>query len=247
MSMTTDRASAANQPGNQAGTGWGAPRPSGRKGERLPARPRERKPALAALAVLLILGGALASMSLVLRSSDTVAAIGVAAQVPRGARIPLEALREVQVARDGVAYVPWSQRQSVTSFYAATTLVPGSLLAAQQVSRSGAVAPGQEVVGLALKPGQYPAGDPDGRPLQIGDTVKVYEVVTSGSSANQGGAGGRLLVAAARVYDLQNVSGQSIGESTRQVSILVSANASGQVAQAASNGNVALVLVPRAG
>lgn len=247
MSTTTDRASAASQPGNQAATGWGPPRPSGGKGERLPARPRERKPALAALAVLLILGGALASMSLVLRSSDTVAAIGVAAPVPRGARIPLEALREVQVARDGVAYVPWSQRQSVTNFYAATTLVPGSLLAAQQVSRSGAVGPGQEVVGLALKPGQYPAGDPDGRPLQVGDTVKVYEVVTSGASANQGGAGGRLLVASARVYDMQNVSGQSIGESTRQVSILVSANASGQVAQAASNGNVALVLVPRAG
>jgi hypothetical protein len=247
MSMTTDRASAPNQPGNQSAAGWGAPRPSGRKGERLPARPRERKPALAALAVLLILGGALASMSLVLRSSDTVAAIGIATQVPRGSRIPLEAMRVVQVARDGVAYVPWSQRQSVANFYAATTLVPGSLLAAQQVSRAGAVGTGQAVVGLALKPGQYPAGDPDGRPLQVGDTVKVYEVVTSGSSANQGGAGGRLLVAAARVYDLQSVSGESIGESTRQASIVVSDSVAGQVTQAASNGNVALVLVPRAG
>jgi hypothetical protein len=247
MSMTTDRASAPNQPGNQSASGWGAPRASGRKGERLPARPRERKPALAALAVLLILGGALASMSLVLRASDTVAAIGIATQVPRGQRIPFEALREVQVARNGVAYVPWSQRQSVTNFYAATVLVPGSLLSAQQVSRTGAVGTGQNVVGLALKPGQYPAGDPNGRPLQVGDTVKVYEVVTSGSSANQGGASGRLLVAAARVYDLQNISGESIGESTRQVSIVVNDNAAGQVAQAASNGNVALVLVPRAG
>jgi hypothetical protein len=247
MSMTTDRASGSNQPGNQSATSWGAQRASGRKGERLPARPRERKPALAALAVLLILGGALASMSLVLRSSDTVAAVGVAAEIPRGSRIPLEALREVQVARDGVAYVPWSQRQSVAKFYAATTLVPGSLLAAQQVSRTGLVGTGQDVVGLALKPGQYPAGDPDGRPLQVGDTVKVFEVVTSGSSASQGATPGRLLVASARVYDLQNVSGQSIGESTRQVSIVVNDSAAGQVAQAASNGNVALVLVPRAG
>lgn len=247
MSMTTDRAPAPNQPASPSAAGWGAPRPSGRKGERLPARPRERKPALAALAVLLILGGALASMSLVVRSSDTVAAIGIATQVPRGQRIPLEALRQVQVARDGVAYVPWSQREAVANYYAATALVPGSLLSAQQVSRTGAVGTGQVVVGLALKPGQYPAGDPNGRPLAVGDTVKVYEVTTSGSSANQGGTPGRLLVAAARVYDLQGVSGQSIGESTRQVSIVVNDSAAGAVAQAASNGNVALVLVPRAG
>jgi hypothetical protein len=166
MSMTTDRAPAGNQPAPAGAPGRG-PRQSGRQRERLPARPRERKPALAALAVLLILGGALASMSLVLRSGDTVAAIGVAEQVPRGQRIPLQALREVQVARSGVAYVPWSQRGAVANFYAATALLPGSLLSANQVSRTGAVRTGQVVVGLALKPGQYPAGDPRGKPLQV--------------------------------------------------------------------------------
>jgi len=250
MSMTTDRAPAGGQAAAPSGGArWGAPRPSGRKGgERLPARPRERKPALAALAVLLILGGALASMSLVLRSGDTVAAIGIAEQVPRGQRIPPDALREVQVASSGVAYVPWSQRTAVSNFYAATALVPGSLLAANQVSRTGAVRTGQVVVGLALKPGQYPAGDPRGKPLQVGDTVKAYEVITSGSASNSAGAPpGRLLTEAARVYDIQGAGGQSIGESTRQVSIVVDESVAGAVTQAASNGNVALVLVPRAG
>jgi hypothetical protein len=248
MSMTTDRAPSGSQPASPAAQSWGAPQASGRKGERLPARPRERKPALAALAVLLILGGALASMSLVLRSGDTVAAIGVAQPVPRGQQIPLEALQEVQVARSGVAYVPWSQRTAVAKYYAATPLVPGSLLAASQVSRTGAVRTGQVVVGLALKPGQYPAGDPKGKPLQVGDIVKVYEVITSGSASNSAGAApGRLLASAARVWDIQGVNGQSIGESTRQVSIVVDDAAAGAVAQAASNGDVALVLVPRAG
>jgi hypothetical protein len=248
MSMTTDRAPAGNQPGPTGAPGWGAQRSSGRQGERLPARPRERKPALAALAVLLILGGALASMTLMLRSGDTVAAIGIAEQVPRGQRIPLEALREVQVARTGVAYVPWSQRTAVANFYAATALVPGSLLAANQVSRTGAIRTGQVVVGLALKPGQYPAGDPRGKPLQVGDTVKVYEVVTGGAAANSAGAApGRLLATSARVYDIQGAGGQSIGESTRQISIVVDDSVAGAVTQAASNGNVALVLVPRAG
>lgn len=247
MSMTTDRAPSGSQPAGPAAASWGAPQPN-RKGERLPARPRERKPALAALAVLLILGGALASMSLVLRSGDTVAAIGVAQPVPRGQRIPLQALREVQVARSGVAFVPWSQRGEVANFYAATALTPGSLLAASQVSRTGAVRNGQVVVGLALKPGQYPAGDPEGRPLQVGDTVRVYQVVTSGAASNaNSGPPGRLLSPSARVYDIQGVSGQSIGESTRQVSIVVDESVAGAVTQAASNGNVALVLVPRAG
>jgi hypothetical protein len=245
MSMTTDRAPAGSQPTTPGGAGWASPRPSGRKGDRLPSRPRERKPALAALAVLLILGGALASMSLVLRSGDTVPAIGIATSVPRGQQIPLEAMREVQVARSGVAFVPWSQRFQVAKFYAATQLTPGSLLAQSQVSRSGLVHSGQVVVGLALKPGQYPAGDPKGHPLQVGDTVKVYEVITSGSQSNAGAPPGKLLSASARIYDLQGVSGQSIGESTRQVSIVVDSESAGAVIQAASNGNVGLVLVPR--
>jgi hypothetical protein len=245
MSMTTDRAPAGNQPTPPGGSGWSSPRSSGRKGDRLPSRPRERKPALAALAVLLILGGALASMSLVLRSGETVPAIGIATSVPRGQQIPLEAMREVQVARSGVAFVPWSQRFQVAKFYAATQLTPGSLLAQSQVSRSGLVHSGQVVVGLALKPGQYPAGDPKGHPLQIGDTVRVYEVITSGSQSNAGAPPGKLLSPSARIYDLQGASGQSIGESTRQVSIVVDSESAGAVIQAASNGNVGLVLVPR--
>jgi hypothetical protein len=245
MSMTTDRAPAGNQPTTPGGTGWASPRPSGRKGDRLPSRPRERKPALAALAVLLILGGALASMSLVLRSGQTVSAIGIATSVPRGQQIPLEALREVQVARSGVAFVPWSQRFQVAKFYAATQLTPGSLLAQSQVSRNGLVHAGQVVVGLSLKPGQYPAGDPKGHPLQIGDTVRVYEVITSGSQSTAGAQPGKLLSPSARVYDLQGTRDQSIGESTRQVSIVVDSESAGAVIQAASNGNVGLVLVPR--
>src|SRR5688500_13092246 len=61
-------------------------------GQRLPAAPRERKPALAALAVLLILGGALTSAYLVMASGQRVAAIRIAQPVAAGQRIPLGAL-----------------------------------------------------------------------------------------------------------------------------------------------------------
>jgi hypothetical protein len=240
MSVTTERDPPGNQPTTPPASGRGAPRPSG---ERLPVRPRERRPALAALAVLLIVGGALASVTLVLRSSQTVPAIGVARHVARGQRIPPAALRQVQVARTGVEYVPWAQRDQVVRYYAATALVPGSLLAHRQVSTSRMVGAGEVVVGLALKPGQLPAGQ-----LRPGDTVKAYGVVTGGAAASGGSGPGRgVLASAARVYEIDDGDAGSVGESTVQVSIVVDDAEAGPLTQAASNGNVALVLVPRAG
>jgi len=246
MSVTTDRGMSGGQTASpNPASGWGAPRQGGGRqgGDRLPARPRERKPALAALAVLLILGGALASLSLVLRSGETVAAIGIARPVARGERIPLGAMRQVQVARNGVDYVPWEQRGQVARYFAAVPLVPKSLLAHAQVSVSQGAARGQVVVGLALKPGQLPAGQ-----LHPGDTVRVYSVIASAAAQNSGTTSqSKLLVQAARIYSVRAGSEATVGESTVQMSITVADEEAGPVTQAAANGNVALVLVPRAG
>ncbi len=245
MSVTTDRGTSGSQtPSPNPASGWGAPRSSGRRqgGDRLPARPRERKPALAALAVLLILGGALASLSLVLRSGQTVAAIGIARPVARGERIPPSALRQVQVARSGVDYVPWEQRDQVVRYFAAVPLVPRSLLAHAQVSVSQGAESGQVVVGLALKPGQLPAGQ-----LHAGDTVRVYSVVASASAQNSGSTSqSKLLVESARIYSVRNADESTVGDSTLQMSIAVDEDEAGPVTQAAANGNVALVLIPQA-
>ena len=53
-------------------------------GERLPTPPRERKPALAALAVLLILVGALGATMLVLRAGDRIEVVKVTKAIPAG-------------------------------------------------------------------------------------------------------------------------------------------------------------------
>jgi hypothetical protein len=244
MSLTTDRGPSGGQAATpNPSSGWGAQRSPGKRqgGDRLPARPRERKPALAALAVLLILGGALASLSLVLRSGQTVAAIGIARPVARGERIPLGALRQVQVARTGVDYVPWEQRNQVVRYFAAVPLVPRSLLAHAQVSMSQGVRRDQVVVGLALKPGQLPAGQ-----LHAGDIVRVYSVVASAAAQNSGSTSqSKLLVEAARIYSVRGADEAAVGESTVQMSIAVGVDEAGPVTQAAANGNVALVLVPQ--
>ena len=70
----------------QERTGAGAGRsaaPAGPSvGERLPTPPRERKPALAALAVLLILVGALGATMLVLQAGDRIEVVKITEEIP---------------------------------------------------------------------------------------------------------------------------------------------------------------------
>ncbi|MGH8883124.1 MAG: hypothetical protein ACRD0P_38240, partial [Stackebrandtia sp.] len=123
---------------NSRGPAGGAKRPelpSTSPAGRMPVTRRERRPALAALAVLLIIGGALVSGLLVIRSGDRMSVIAVAKPVAAGQRIPIDALREVQVSADsGVSTVPWAQRGGVARFYAKVGLVPGALLTRQMVA-----------------------------------------------------------------------------------------------------------------
>ncbi|HEX9358164.1 MAG TPA: hypothetical protein VF933_30650, partial [Streptosporangiaceae bacterium] len=112
---------------NDQPTIW--PEPTAPAGRRLPGAPRERKPALAALAVLLILGGALGAGLLVIQGSKRVAAIEISQQIGAGQRIPLSAMQQVQIAAgSGLAYVPWAEASQVTRFYAVSAIPQGTLL-----------------------------------------------------------------------------------------------------------------------
>jgi len=78
---------------------------------RLPTAPRERKPALAALAVLLILAGALATMILVTKSGQRVSVVRVGnTTIAAGSKLDASQFVETSVAKDNsINYVPWSQ------------------------------------------------------------------------------------------------------------------------------------------
>src|SRR5262245_63150160 len=90
-------------------------RPTAPGSRRPPQVARERKPALAALALLLIVGGALGAAYLVLQNGHRVAAIEVTRPLGAGQQIPAGALREVDIAvSGGLAYVPWSEAGQVT-------------------------------------------------------------------------------------------------------------------------------------
>jgi flagella basal body P-ring formation protein FlgA len=207
---------------------------SGPASRKLPVPPRERKPALAALALLLVLGGALATTLLVLRSGDRVSAIQITQQIGPGQPILPEAMQEVQIADTGVSYVAWTHRQEVSATFARVTLLPGTLLTAQMVSRaSEQLGPGKVTLGLALKAGQMPLS------IQRGDHVQVLYVPGSG----RGTAQGKVLAPSALVESV----GTSEGSSSGLVSIIVDATVSPTIAMYSSSGEIALGKLSGAG
>jgi hypothetical protein len=229
-------------------------------GERLPIAPRERKPALAALAVLLILVGALGATVLVLRAGNKIQAIKITAMVAQGQSLTASSFTEVDVASGtGVNYVPWSQRGELGSFRAATNLVPGTVLVGEMLTQQSGLASGKVLVGLSLKDGQYPSG------LKPGDTVAAYLVSTNGitdptsgsgkASSSGGGStgggstgGGNLLTASATVQSATPTTDSSgVSSGNLPVTLVVNQGDAPALTQAASAGQVALVLVPSGG
>jgi hypothetical protein len=106
-----------------------------------PVRPptvaRERKPALAALALLLIAVGVLASVYLQMQAGNRIGVIQLTQQVPQGQQIPAADITEIMVAQDSsISYVTWAQRDLLTKYTAQTTLVRGTILVGQMLTTS---------------------------------------------------------------------------------------------------------------
>ena len=234
--MSTDRGTMQRGPvpGIDQQGAWSEPTaPAGR---RLPGAPRERKPALAALAVLLILGGALGAGFLVLQSGQRVAAIEISQQVGAGQKIPLSAMQEIQVASGtGLSFVPWSQASQVAQFYAAGTIPAGTLLTEAMVGRAGNLTAGKAVVGLSLKDGQLPAG------LQVGDHVDIYQV--SDAPETCPGRSGSRLAANAIVLAVTRPASSS-SSAVADVRVAVNPADDGAGACNASNGIVGIAVLP---
>jgi hypothetical protein len=238
--MSNDRSTlqrGLNGTGDQPG-GWQAPTtPAGR---RLPSAPRERKPVLAALAIVLVVGCALAAGYLVVQSGKRVAAVEISREVPAGQRIPLSAMTEIQVAAGtGLSYVQWSQASQVSQFYAASTIPAGTLLTRNMVAATATSTAGKAVMGLALKDGQLPRG------LLVGQHIDIYDV----SDANEAcpGAPGSTLAANAVVLAINIPPISSGSGSSDDVEVALNPADAGAVACNASNGIVGVAALPNGG
>lgn len=130
-------------------------------------QPRRRRPGLAALGLLLVVLGMLGAYVLIQAIGAGHSYLAVARPVTLGSKVSDADLQVVQVnAVPGLRPIPADQRDQVVGRYARVDLVPGTLLTGDQLTDTFAPEPGQQLVGLELKPAQLP-----GRALRPGDAV----------------------------------------------------------------------------
>lgn len=216
----------------------------------MPSAPRERKPALAALAVLLVALGAVAAGYLVINAGHRVGAVEITREVGQGQRIPASAIKEVEIAANtGINYVAWQYANRVAGVYAAVHIPAGTLLTPAMTTATNNLAAGKVQVGLSLKPGQAPAE------LLIGQTVEAFGVGTgSNCGGGTGGTGGAGAGNAAgpgvpiTTGTIASVTGSTASNgSTAAVTLAVPSADAGVLACYASAGDVAIALTPGSG
>ncbi|MYS94985.1 MULTISPECIES: hypothetical protein [Streptomyces] len=217
-------------------------------GDRLPTPPRERKPALAALAVLLILVGALGATMLVLQAGDRIEVVKVTQEVQAGESLKDSDVTSVMVAKDeSIHYVEWSQLKTIQTYKAKSTIYPGTLAVGEMFAKKASLPAGKASVGLALKEGQYPSD------IKAGDVVSAYRVGTSGAGSNNSGdstgsggtsSSGGALVENARVNAVEDESDATVSTGNLSLTLLVDQADAAALASAAAANEVAIVHVP---
>jgi hypothetical protein len=235
MPVASDRGTMTRGAGVDQQAPWGeATAPAAR---RMPTTPRERKPVLAVLAVLLIVGGALAAGTLVIKSGQRIGAIEVVQQVSQGAPIPTDALQEVQISADsGVNYVSWQFAGELSQYFAAMPIPKGTLLNNGMLTKTNALPADEAEVGLALKDGQIPGS------LQAGDTIDVYS--TASASGGCPGKPGSTLASDASVI---SVSTSASAANMTDVVIAMGTESVGPVVCNTANGSAGIAIMPRGG
>ncbi|MDQ0599786.1 hypothetical protein QF037_004131 [Streptomyces canus] len=214
-------------------------------GDRLPTPPRERKPALAALAVLLILVGALGATMLVLQAGDRIEVVKVTKEIPAGGSVTDSNVTSVMVAEDSsIHYVKWSLLDDLKKLKAVSTIPAGAVAVGEMFGDKVGATQGKTLVGVSLKAGQFPAD------IKVGDTVAAYRVTEGGSgsggnSSASATGGNSLIVDNAVVSTVPAASGDElVGSTNSSYTLAVDNDDAGALAQAAANNEVVLVLVP---
>lgn len=203
---------------------------------RLPVQARDRRPALAALALLLIVGGGLGAGLLVYRSGQQTDVLVAAHEIKPGQRMSSGDFSTARVSGDAGAIVEASHKRSIVGSYA-TVGIPSGTLVNRLMFKVGNIAPSNGVVvGVSLTSAQRPAVA-----LAAGDVVRAY-YVTKGTSSDTTPQIGRTLAQAVRVVSVHSAGGS--GQDTVTASLLVDETTANTLISAASTNSVALAQLP---
>jgi hypothetical protein len=197
------------------------------------------------ISVLVVLVGGLIAFGGAQVLTKHTRVLAVAQDVPVGATITSADLTVASVSKDpNISPVLASDESQIVGMIAQVGLVKGGLLTRAQVGISSGFTAGQMLVALPLKQGQFPA-----RGLTAGQ--KVLIVATPGANGSAGSGSGSSRSSALSNPQSAGIDGTvaevgSMNQAMQVTVIDVRVNASDgvNVAQLASTGNLAVILLP---
>ena len=202
---------------------------------RLPAARRNRRPALAALALLLVLGGALGSALVAYRSGSRVDVLVARHDIPVGRQIGAADLRVARVAADSANVVDARYLNRFVGSFATGRIPEGTLVNARMFKVGSVIPSGAQLVGMVLDTTRRTTQRPS-----EGDVVRIYYVSQAGGQPVGDVAPGDTIVRAARVMQV----GRGSGSDGTSVTVLVKDDVAGLLAEFAASGSLAVSVLP---
>ena len=209
---------------------------------RTASAPRRWSPKALAVALICVALGGLVVIIGVQSLTKRTTVLVVARAVPIGSTVDASDLTTASITSDAaLSPVPDSQRDAVIGKVALVDLRSGTLLTMSEVGASDGFTSGQILVALPLKPGQFPA-----RGLAPGQSVIV--VATPGANSANGGSAPSTAPSANAApgtkATVAEVGSTNLNTSVTVVDVRVAASSATALAQLASTGNAAVLLLP---
>ena len=202
--------------------------------------PRRWTPKALALALICVVLGGLVVMIGVQSLTKRTTVLVVARPVAVGSTVYATDLTTASITSDAALNpVPDSDRDAVIGKVALVDLRPGTLLTMSEIGVSDGFTAGQILVALPLKPGQFPA-----RGLSPGQSVVV--VATPGANSTNGGSApsAAASTASGTKATVAEVGATNVNTSVTVIDVRVDAGVATALAQLASTGNAAVLLLP---
>ncbi|GGD24026.1 hypothetical protein GCM10007231_23930 [Nocardioides daphniae] len=198
--------------------------------------PRQRRTGLAALAVALIVGGALAAGLLAVRMDARQPVLAAATDIAPGTLITQEHVREVSVASEGLRLIPADLASQILDgdTYARVQIRQDSLFDENVLTKEEPIGSDRAIVSVPLTPELTPREE-----LRSGDLVKVFSV-------SRGDTGGPSIeISEALVLDVHAGGEDELGGGGGSLSLLVPRAAAADVVNASGSDSAGLALIQR--
>jgi hypothetical protein len=217
---------------------------------RRPPNPEGRRPVLAAIGVLVVVGCTALGAEVAARIDHRAGYLAVATYVPQGSVITSGDLSVVSMTSpSGVALIPSADAPSVLGRRASELLEPGSLLVPGDLSDTLPLPDGDALVGTSLGTDQAPAGlTPGASVLVVLSGASSAESIGSPNPSGAPGSGasgaeGQLAVGTVYAVVLPSVSDEAASSEDELVTLEVPESAAAVVTAASAAGDVSLAEV----